>query len=140
MTTWPRPFFLVNGSEGETMSMKHDKADLYEEDGDLGVFAFAKKTAALLVPMAIIAGLFAMWLRAELLVVRQEFGTALSAHEKQDLATLVSRGEYEAMMKLQDERYQRLHSEMSLQGRMINRNTILLERISQKLGIQRPPE
>jgi len=122
------------------MSMKHDKADLYEEDGDLGVFAFAKKTAALLVPMAIIAGLFGMWLRAELLVVRQEFGAALAAHEKADLATLVSRAEYEAMMKLQDERYKRLHDEMSLQGRMINRNTILLERISQKLGIQRPPE
>jgi hypothetical protein len=48
--------------------------------------------------------------------------------------------EYDAAMKLQDERYQRIQNEIVVQSRMINRNTILLERISQKLGIQRPPD
>jgi len=136
MTSWPRPFFLLGGAQDERVIARRDS----DEDEDLGIFAFARKTAVLLVPMAIIAGLFAMWLRAELLVVRREFSEALSTHEKTDLATLVSRTEFEATMKLQDERYQRLQTELALQNRMINRNTVLLERISQKLGIQRPPD
>jgi hypothetical protein len=138
MTTWPRPYFLLGGNEDETVNARNVKDD--ENDDDLGVFAFARKTAVLLVPMAIIAGLFGMWLRAELLVVRNDFSMSLSSHEKTDLATLVSRVEYDAAMKLQDERYQRIQNEIVVQSRMINRNTILLERISQKLGIQRPPD
>lgn len=140
MTTWPRPFFLIGGTDDETVNARRNHDEDESGETDLGVFSFARKTAQLLVPMAIIAGLFGMWLRSELLVVRTEFNTALSTHEKADLATLVTRAEYDAFMKLQDERYQRIQSEIVLQTRSIQKNTIFLERISQKLGISRPPE
>lgn len=107
---------------------------------DVGVFGFAKKTAALLVPMAIIAGLFGIWLRSELLIVRQEFAAALVAQDKIAKQEMVMRTEFETLKLLLNERYETQRRNDEEARRAIQKNTVYLERIGQKLGIQRPQE
>lgn len=111
-----------------------------DDETDVGVFGFAKKTATLLVPMAIIAGLFAVWLRSELLIVRQEFAAALVAQDRIAKQEMVMRTEFETLKLLINERWEHQKKSDEMQQKAILTNTIYLERIGQKLGLSRNVE
>lgn len=119
---------------------KHEVDAGISDAFDLGVFGFAKKTAALAIPMSLVAGIFGIWLRSELLVIRQDFTNAIVLHERQEQTERISRQEFEAFRKYVEERFQTLREQNDDQNKNIQRNTILLERISQRLGVPRPAE
>lgn len=108
--------------------------------GDIGIFLFAKKTAMLVVPMGIVASIFGLWLRSELLAVRQDFATTIASEMRTVRLEMVSRKEFDTLKALIDERHERQIHADSDQLRQIQKNTIYLERIGQKLGIARPPD
>ena len=98
---------------------------------DLGVFGFAQKTAILFIPMGIVASLFGLWLRSEIVTLRSEFKEALAAHALAD--NRVTRAEFESFRLT-------IEKQNEEQTKVIQKNTLFLERISQKLGISRPQE
>lgn len=111
-----------------------------EDIGDLGVFAFAKRSAVLLVPMGIVASVFGLWLRGELLSVRKDFSEAIVHETRMMRNEMISRSEFEDLKRRIDERWAQETRSAEEQNRMIQKNTVYLERIGQKLGIQRPVE
>lgn len=124
------------------MNARRNNDHVIDDDDiqDLGVFAFAKKSAMLLFPMSIVAGIFGLWLRSELLAVRQDFTTAIAIESRGIRNDMVSRTEFQLLKQLIDERWEQDTKNTEAQNRMIQKNTIYLERIGQKLGIQRPQE
>lgn len=120
---------------------RNDSHLLDDEDiGDLGVFAFAKKSALLFVPMGIVATVFGLWLRSELLAVRQDLNTIIATEVRMVRTDMVPRTEFQAFKQIVDDRWITERRATEEQNRMIQRNTIYLERIGQKLSIQRPVE
>lgn len=124
------------------MNARRNSDHVIDDDDirDLGVFAFAKKSAMLLFPMSLVAGVFGLWLRSELMAVRQDFAMAIAAESRGIRNEMVSRTEFQLLRQLIDERWQADLKNTEEQNRMIQKNTVYLERIGQKLGIQRPAE
>lgn len=108
-----------------------------DDEGDVGVFSFAKKSGVLLLPMGVVAGLFGLWLRSELASMKADFTQALIAHEHEARTERVGRSEYEMFRTLTEEKFKLLQHEQENQTKAILRNTVYLERIGQKLGITR---
>jgi len=113
---------------------------LDEKEDDIGIFDFAKRTAVLFVPMAAIAGFFAFWMDAKIAGVREAIAGAISAHMEAEGKTYVTKTEFTLLKQILDERYAQDRKDAEAQFKNIQKNTLFLERISQKLGIQRPPE
>ncbi len=125
------------------MTARRSNDRVVEDDDDLrdfGVFAFARKSAQLLIPMSLVAAVFGLWLRSELLAVRQDFARSIVQETQAVRNDMVTRTEFVLLRQLMDERWATDQKSTEEQNRMIQRNTVYLERIGQKLGIQRPPE
>lgn len=107
---------------------------------DIGVFSFAKKSAQLLIPLVIVMSVFGVWVNSRIGEVKDVTATAMELRIREANKLYVSREEFVSFVKLMDERNQRDRKDSEEQLRAIHRNTLFLERIGMKLGIERPKE
>jgi hypothetical protein len=103
----------------------------------IGVGRFLKDIGILAVPMAFVASGFALYMNSKIADIKEIIHDAVAQHALTEKATLVSRVEWEAYQKMEELRWNQIQRDSEQNSSQIRRNTILLERISNKLGIQR---
>lgn len=103
----------------------------------IGVGRFLKDIGLLALPMTFVASGFALYMNAKIGDIKEIVREAVQQHASTEKATLVSRVEYEAYQKLEELRWNQIKEANSEQTIQIRKNTILLERISNKLNIPR---
>jgi hypothetical protein len=103
----------------------------------VGVGRFAKDVAILAVPMSLVAGAFALYMNVKVADIKEIIRDAVNQHAASENGRFVSRIEYEAYQKMEEMRWKQIQEANNEQSVQIRKNTMLLERIANKLNIRR---
>ena len=121
------------------VSPRESESDTEAAFDHVGIGRFAKDIAVLSIPMGLVAAFFGLWMSAKMADFKEAIASAIDRYAQTQTEVhknFVTRPEWDAYMRLEEERHQQERKDNEEQNRLINKNNVLLERVAQKVGVR----